>query len=425
MGVKRVLTRNFRADGRPASRADYEAGGGYAALRRAIEIGPDAVLKVVLDADLKGRGGAGYPAGKKWAALPPYEKSAKPRLMFVNADEMEPGAFKDRYLIEGDPHQLIEGTIIGGFACRASLGWIFVRGEYVGPLRILEQALAEAREAGYLGKNILGSGWDFELWVHASVGRYMCGEALALLNAMEGERAQPRTKPPYAVDVGAWGRPSIVNNVETFCCVPHIVMNGADWFKGLGKAKDAGTKIYGVSGRVNRPGSFELPMGTTLRELLEEHAGGMREGYRFKAALPGGASTAFLTEAEMDVPLDFTSLGEIHHYLGTGTVIVIDDHTCIVGATGSLQRFFARESCGWCTPCRDGLPWIAEIYGDLEEGRGQPGDIELLEDLCYNIHGKTFCTLALGAMFSIESSLKEFREEYEDHIRLGKCPLRA
>jgi NADH-quinone oxidoreductase subunit F len=291
-------------------------------------------------------------------------------------------------------------------------------------LRIVGRALEEAREAGYLGRNLLGSGWDFELHLHASAGRYLCGEALALLNSMEGSRAIPRTKPPYAANVGAWGRPSIVNNVETFCCVPHIIANGAAWFKGLSKGRDAGPKIYGIAGRVTRPGSYELPLGTTLRELLEL-AGGMRPGYQFRAALPGGASSMFLDATELDVPLDYTSLKEINVYFGTGSVTIVDDRTCLVGFTHNLQQFFARESCGWCTPCREGLPWLVEILARFEDGTATPGDIPLLEDLTRNIHDNTFCTLALGAVVSIESGLRKFRQEYERHLELRTCPYRT
>lgn len=422
--MESVLTKNMRPGRAPMNLREYEAAGGYAAPRKALSLGPEATLQLVIDAEIKGRGGAGYPAGKKWAALAPYDQSPKPRLIFVNADEMEPGTYKDRFLMEGDPHQLIEGTIIGAYACRAALGWIFVRAEYVDPIRLLKQALAEAREAGYLGKNLLGSGWDFELHLHESAGRYMCGEALALLNSMEGGRAIPRSKPPHAANAGAWGLPSIVNNVETFCCVPHVILRGPEWFKSLGKAADAGPKIYGVSGRVARPGSYELPLGTTLRELLEV-AGGMLPGYQFRAALPGGASSTFLDASELDVPLDFQTLKDMNAYFGTGSVTVLDDKTCPVGMTLSLQQFFARESCGWCTPCRDGLPWLVEILSRLERGLGTMDDLTLLEDLTKNIHDHTFCTLALGAVLSIESGLKKLRAEYEAHIHAGRCPFRA
>ena len=419
-----VLTKNIQPGRPPLNLRQYEQAGGYAALRQALRLGPEETLRLVDGADLRGRGGAGYPAGKKWAALPPYEQSVLPRMIFANCDEMEPGTFKDRHLVQGDPHQLLEGTIIAAYACRAALGYVFVRAEYVDPRRALETALAEARVAGYLGRNLLGSGWDFELHLHASAGRYLCGEALALLNAMEGGRAVPRTKPPYAANSGAWGRPSIVNNVETLCCVPHIITNGPEWFRGLGKATDAGTKLYGISGRVKRPGSYELPMGTTLRELLD-CAGGMQEGHEFRAALPGGASSMFMDASELGVPLEFEALKQIGVYFGTGSVVVLDDKTCPVGMTHNLQQFFARESCGWCTPCREGLPWLADLLEGLERGTGRPEDLALLEDLTGQIHGNTFCTLALGAVASLESGLKKFREEYEAHVRLGRCPYRT
>jgi len=419
-----VLTRNFRPGQPPMDLREYEAAGGYSALRRAVrKHTPEEVVKIVLDSNLRGRGGAGFPTGQKWANMPPVEQSERPRIIIANLDEMEPGTFKDRYLVENDPHQLLEGLLIGAYACQADLGYVFTRGEYLQPpATAIERALAEAEQAGYVGRNILGSGWDFEVHIHMSAGRYMCGEAMGILNATEGKRAIPRTKPPYEVTSGAWGKPTVVNNVETFCCVPHIILRGAEWFRNLGKANDAGTKIYGISGRVKRPGSYELPMGTTLRELLE-HAGGMLDGYQFKAALPGGASTMYLASREMDVPLEFESLKEIDCYFGTGTAIIVDDRTCIVGLTHNLQAFYARESCGWCTPCRDGLPWIEELYRDQEEGRGQSGDPELLMELARSIHGNTFCALALGAVVSIESSLKKFRGEYDDHTRLGRCPF--
>jgi NADH-quinone oxidoreductase subunit F len=418
-----VLTRNIRPGGPPTGLREYEAAGGYVALRQALtRHTPAELVAMVSEADLRGRGGAGFPMGQKWAGLPPLEQSERPRIYIANLDEMEPGTFKDRFLVEGDPHQLLEGLAISAYACQAELGYIFVRDEYVEPARVLSRALAEAEQAGYVGRNILGTDFSFELHIHMSAGRYICGEAMAILNAMEGKRAIPRTKPPYEVQSGAWGKPTVVNNVETLCCVPHIVERGPAWFKALGKAKDAGTKIYGVSGRVKRPGSFELPMGSTLRELVEEHAGGMQEGYRFRAALPGGASTMFLDSSEMEVPLEFESLKEIGCYFGTGTVIVLDDHTCPVGLVHNLQRFYSRESCGWCTPCRDGLPWIEGILAGLEEGRGEPGDLDLLRELCHHIHGNTFCALALGAVVSIESGLVKLRAEYEAHLGQSGCP---
>ena len=421
-----VLTRNIRPCGPPASLAEYEAAGGYQALRRALSAHtPAEIIKIVSDSNLRGRGGAGFPTGTKWAGLPPIETSACPRVVIANFDEMEPGTYKDRFLVEGDPHQLLEGMIIAAHACQAELGYIFIRGEYVEPARALGRALAEAEQAGYLGRNILGKGFNFEVHLHTSAGRYMCGEETGLLNAMQGRPATPRTKPPYAVTVGAWGLPTVVNNVETFCCVPHIIERGAEWFKGVGKAIDAGMKIYQVSGRVKRPGSFELPMGTTLRELIEEHAGGMLDGYTFRAALPGGASTMFLDTAEMEVPLDFESLKKINCFLGTCSAIVLDDSTCIVGMVHNLQQFFARESCGWCTPCRDGIPWIEKTLRSIEDGAGRPEDLDLLLDQTHYIHGNTFCALALGAVVSIESSLHKFRDDYDRHLRQHRCPWKT
>ncbi|MFB3881538.1 MAG: NADH-quinone oxidoreductase subunit NuoF [Armatimonadota bacterium] len=419
-----VLTRNIKPDRQAPSLREYEAAGGYSALRQALSRHtPDEVVKIVSDADLRGRGGAGYPAGRKWAGVPPVGDSGYPRIIITNCDEMEPGTFKDRLLVEGDPHQLIEGMLIAAYACQCDLGYMFVRAEYTGPARALARAVAEAREAGYIGRNILGSGWDFELHMHLSAGRYMCGEGMGLAEAMEGKKAYPRTKPPYEVAVGVWGRPTVVNNVETLCCVPHIISRGAKWFRSLGRAEDAGMKIYGVSGRVKRPGSFELPMGTTMRELVEEHAGGMLDGYRFRAALPGGASTMFLDESELDVPLEFEALKRINCYFGTGTAIVLDDHTCVVGMVRNLEQFYARESCGWCTPCRDGLPWIEEVLGDIEEGRGRPDDLDWLLEQADAIGPNTFCALALGAVQPVQSSVRKLRAEYEEHLRRRGCPF--
>jgi len=421
-----VLTRNIKPGQPPPSLREYEATGGYGALRKALtQRSPAEVVQLVTDSKLRGRGGAGFPTGQKWAALPPFEQSARPRVLIANCDEMEPGTFKDRFLVEGDPHQLIEGVTIAAYACQAEVGYIFVRGEYVEAANALERALPEAEHAGYLGNDILGKDWSFDLKVHSSAGRYISGEETGLVNALEGKRAIPRTKPPYVVTVGAWGRPTVVNNVETLCCVPHIVERGAEWFQTLGKAKDAGMKIYGVGGRVKRPGCFELPMGTTMRELVEEHAGGMQEAYSFRAALPGGASTMFLDTSELEVPLDYDSLKEIGVFFGTGCAIVLDDRTCPVGMVRNLQQFFARESCGWCTPCRDGLPWIAYLLGELEEGRGRAEDIQLLGELSHFIYNNTFCALAMGAVVSVQSSLRKFQKDYEEHVGRQGCPWKV
>jgi NADH-quinone oxidoreductase subunit F len=320
---------------------------------------------------------------------------------------------------------LIEGMIVSAYAIQAEIAYIFLRAEYKLSARRLNQAIGEAYEAGYLGKNILGSGYDLDLYLHTSAGRYICGEETALLTALEGKRAIPRQKPPFPQISGLWGKPTIVNNVETFCNVPHIVVKGADWYKNLGLAEDSGTKIFGASGKVKRPGGWELPMGTPLRELLEEHAGGMHDGYTFRGLLPGGASTDFLVEEHLDLPMDYDTIQKAGSRLGTGTLIVLDDHTCPVGMVRNLEHFFAQESCGWCTPCRDGLPWVEQILIALEEGRGEPGDLDLLE-----LHteflgpGRTFCAHAPGAMEPLQSALKYFREDFERHIREKRCPWR-
>lgn len=411
------------AGGGTVSLAAYEANGGYAGLRKAVAMAPDEVIKMVTDSKLKGRGGAGFPTGMKWSSMLPIADSARLRYIACNFDEMEPGTFKDRFLVEGDPHQLIEGIVIAGWACQADVGFIFIRDEYRVSQAILRRAIAEARDKGYVGANVFGTGWSFELHIHVSAGRYMCGEETGLLNALEGKPAQPRSKPPYPGTSGLWGKPTVVQNVETLCCVPHIVEHGAEWFIGLGKAKDSGTKIYGASGRVNNPGAWELPMGSTLRELFDL-AGGMREGYSFRAALPGGASTMFMDAGQLDVPLDFDTLKALGLALGTGTAIIIDDKACPVGLCANLAMFYARESCGWCTPCREGLPWVEKLLAAIEAGDGREGDIDLLLDNAKYIGPNTYCALAMGATFPIESGIKMFRNDFEEHIRRQECPYR-
>jgi NADH-quinone oxidoreductase subunit F len=321
---------------------------------------------MVTAANLRGRGGAGFPTGKKWSVVPMGEAATRPKYLVVNADEMEPGTFKDRVLLEGDPHQMIESMIIAGFAVEADQGYIFLRDEYRVAARRLQRAIEEARQRGYLGRRVFGSAFSLDVYLHRSAGRYICGEETALLNALEGKRAIPRAKPPYPQSAGLWGLPTVVQNVETLYNVPHIVRNGSEWYRRLAKGKDGGTKIYGISGRVRRPGWWELPMGTTAEELLMEHAGGMRDGFRFRGLLPGGASTAFLTEEHLSLPMDFSSIPMSVSRLGTGTMVVLDDHTCPLGFLANLERFFAQESCGWCTPCREGLPWVSRTLEALE-----------------------------------------------------------
>jgi NADH-quinone oxidoreductase subunit F len=327
---------------------------------------------------------------------------------------MEPGTFKDRHLMEGDPHQLVEAVIVGAYAIGARHAYIFLRDEYRVSGERLGRAIAEAEAAGYLGRNILGSGFDCEIRLHTSAGRYICGEETALINALEGKRPIPREKPPFPQASGLWGRPSVVNNVETLCNLPHIVLNGAQWFNDLGRGEDAGTKLFGASGHVRNPALWELPMGTPLREILEEHAGGMADGYRFRGLLPGGASTGFLVEEHLDLPMDFGPIQQAGSRLGTGALIVLDDRTSVVGMLRNLEHFFAQESCGWCTPCRDGLPWTEQILAALEAGEGRAEDIEVLEMHCNFLGmGKTFCAHAPGAVMPLETALKYFRADFE------------
>jgi NADH-quinone oxidoreductase subunit F len=398
----------------------YEALDGYAAVRKALkDMAPADVTQLVKDSNLRGRGGAGFPAGVKWSLVPMGPDAPKQKYLVCNADEMEPGTFKDRLLMEQLPHQLIEAMIVVGYALQATRGYIFLRGEYIVAYERLNAALEQARSAGYIGKNILGTGWDYNVNVHSGAGRYICGEETALINSLEGRRANPRAKPPFPQVAGLWGKPTVVNNVETLSNIPHIILRGADWFKGLsqGKSPDSGTKLYGMSGRTKRTGVWELPIGTTAREIFEEHAGGMADGYQLKCWLPGGASTDFLMPEHLDLAMDFDTIGKAGSRMGTGLMMAIDDKQNIISVVRNLEQFFARESCGWCTPCRDGLPWTVKLLQAIERGEGESGDIELLEQMTRSLGpGKTFCAHAPGAMEPLQSALKFFRSEFERGI---------
>ena len=400
----------------------YEALEGYAAVRKAVqELQPADVTQAVKDSNLRGRGGAGFPTGIKWS-LVPMGPDAGPKYLLCNADEMEPGTFKDRLLLEQLPHQMVEAMIVAAYAIGAYRGYIFLRGEYVLAAQRLNDAIRQARAAGYLGNNILGSGWNFELFVHTGAGRYICGEETALINSLEGRRANPRSKPPFPQIAGAWGKPTIVNNVETLCNIPAIVLRGGEWYRGLsqGKSTDGGTKLYGVSGRARRPGVWELPMGTTAREILEVHAGGMQDGLKLKAWLPGGASTDFLLPEQLDLAMDYDTIAKARSRMGTGLLTVVDDKQDMVAVVRNLEEFFARESCGWCTPCRDGLPWITKILRAMEAGDGRPGDIEQLDKMSRLLGpSKTFCALAPGAMEPLYSALQLFPQEFARAIKQG------
>ena len=421
--TEKPLTRNLRTDGEMVDIAQYEAAGGYAALRKALTMAPADVTQLVKDANLRGRGGAGFPTGTKWSFVPMGDDAPRPKYLICNADEMEPGTFKDRALLQGDPHQLLEGMLIAAWAIQADISYVFLRWAYRLAAQRIERAIAEASARGYLGNDILGSGWGLQMHLHVSAGRYMCGEETGLLNALEGKRANPRSKPPHPQTSGAWGQPTVVNNVETLCNVPHIVAHGADWYRALGRGDDAGTKLYGASGRVARPGLWELPMGTTMREIIEEHAGGMRDGYRFRAAQPGGASTEFIGPEHLDVAMDFDALPKVGARLGTGTLIVLDDRTCPVGMVLNLEHFFAQESCGWCSPCWSGLSWVEQMLHDIDNGRGEIDDIDRLAAQARLVGpGHTYCALAPGAAEPLQSALKLFRGDFERHVHERRCP---
>ena len=423
--MEKPLTQHIKPDGQPLDLKEYEKTGGYAALKKILKgMLPKEIQEEVKNSNLKGRGGAGFSTGMKWGFVPMGEEYPR-KYLVANGDEMEPGTFKDRLLIEGNPHQLIEGMIIAAFAIQADQSYIFLRWAYKKAEKILIKALSDAYAAGYLGKNILGSGYNLEMHLHTSVGRYMCGEETGLLNALEGKRATPRAKPPFPQVSGLFGKPTIVNNIETLSCIPHIINKGAEWFKNLSVNGEGGTKIYGVSGKVKKPGTWELPLGATMREIIEEYAGGMKDGLKFKGALPGGASTDFLVEEHLDVQMDYASVAKAGSRLGTGTIIILDDKTCPVGFVHNLEHFFAQESCGWCTPCRDGLPWVEKILKSIDDGEGKPKDMDLLKfHTKYLAPGNTFCALAPGAMEPLQSAMKYFKEDFDRHIYEKKCPWR-
>jgi NADH-quinone oxidoreductase subunit F len=423
--MEKPLTGNFRADKEAVSLAEYERAGGYQGLRTALLMAPADVTELVKKSNLRGRGGAGFPTGMKWSFVPMGKDAPHPKYLVANADEMEPGTFKDRALMERDPHQLIEGMIVSAYAIDADIGYIFLRGEYERSYERLARAIAEAEARNYLGHNILGLGYSLILHLHMSAGRYICGEETALLNALEGKRAHPRTKPPFPQVSGLWGKPTIVQNVETLCNVHHIVNKGPEWFHGLSKTEDGGTKIYGVSGKVKRPGLWELPMGTPMREILEDHAGGMREGLRFRGVLPGGASTDFLVEEHLDTPMDYENVQKAGSRLGTGTMVVLDDQTCPVGMVWNLEHFFAQESCGWCTPCWSGLAWTEKILFAMEQGKGSTRDLDTLAfQTKFLAPGNTFCAFAPGAVEPLQSALKYFADDFRRHIDEQRCPWR-
>ena len=397
----------------------YESRGGYQGSRKALTtMSPDGVVQVVKDSELRGRGGAGFPCGMKWSFLP---KDRKETFMCINADESEPATFNNRLLMERDPHQLIEGISIGCFATKASIAYLYVRYEYIHAYRILEAAIAEARAAGHLGKNIYGSGFDLEVFVHRGAGAYICGEETGLIESLEGKRGWPRIKPPFPAIEGAFRKPTVVNNVETLCCVPHIIERGADWFKSIGTPKSYGPKLYCISGHVNKQVCVELPLGVTARELIEVHGGGVRKGRKAKAVVPGGISMGLMAEHELDTKLDFEDVRKPGCLgLGTAAVIVMDETTSMVDYLYNTSRFFAHESCGQCTPCREGTSWIYKILKRIKGGGGRLEDLDTILHLSNNMGimpGTTICGLADGAAWPVKNALAKFRPEFEDYIK--------
>jgi NADH-quinone oxidoreductase subunit F len=420
--LEKILTRNF---GLPRSETIdvYVENGGYQALNKALrEHTPEQLIEMVTASGLRGRGGAGFPAGRKWAFLP---KGDVEKYVCVNTDEGEPGTFKDRALVEKDPHQIIEGVIIASYAVGARRAFVYIRGEFFLGVKRWIKAIDDAYAKGFLGENILGSGYSLDLSVHRGAGAYICGEETALIESLEGKRGEPRKKPPYPASVGLWGKPTLVHNVETLANIPHIVNRGPDWYANIGTPKSTGPKIFCVSGHVRNRDIFELPLGVSLRELLFEHAGGMASERKLKAVIPGGASTPMLTADQLDVSLDFESLEAAGTMLGTGAVMVMDEGTCMVDVARRLMRFFQHESCGRCTPCRTGTTRMVSILERIEQGEGEEGDVERLEALASGLRGVTFCPMGDAAGNPVLSSLQHFRDEYEYHIKHKHCPMAA
>jgi NADH-quinone oxidoreductase subunit F len=403
---------------------EYKSLGGYQALSQVLENHkPQEVIQTVLNSGIRGLGGAGYPVGRKWSQL--KAEAPFPRYIIANTDEMEPGTYKDRVMIFNNPHALIEGLIIAGYAVSAQKGYIFIRPAYESSALVLNRAVAEAEQAGLLGRNILGSPYSMDVAVHRSAGRYICGETKGLIHALEGKRPHPNIE-GHLTSEGLWGRPTIINNAETLAYIPHIIKNGAEWFRSLGRNPEApGRKIYSVSGRVVRPGCYELPFGTPLSEILENQAGGMLPGYEYKTCLPGGASTRFLPKEFLHTGMDFDSFSKLGHghRFGTGAIMVFDHKTCLVGVTLNLMRFFARESCGFCTPCREGLPYIQDLLTRIEEGEGQEDFIPLLHSMAHHLF-KAYCAFAPGAATPLLSLLEDFAEEIQAHISQKNCPYK-
>ena len=413
-----VLTRNIH---RPDSEkiTTSLANGGYDAVKLALNKTPDELIEMVKHSGLRGRGGAGFPAGAKWGFMP--RDNQLPKIVAVNTDEGEPGTFKDREIVERDPHQVIEGVIIAAYAIGASRAYVYIRGEFFLGVKRWIKAIADAYEHGFLGQNILGTGFSLDMSVHRGAGAYICGEETAMLESLEGRPGNPRIKPPYPAQVGLFGLPTLVHNIETLACIPHIILRGPEWFASLGTAESKGPKIFSVSGHVNRPGNYELPLGTTLREIIYEHAGGIRGGRKIKAIIPGGASTPMLTAESLNVPMAFETLKQAGSELGTGAIIVMDETTCMVEAARRLTKFFAHESCGRCTPCRLGATRLYEVLNRIEQGKAAAGDVDCALELTEGIDGRTFCPMGGALVNPARSAIHHFRSEFDYHIEHKHC----
>lgn len=395
----------------------YLSSGGYSALRKALGMAPGEVTDAVKKSGLRGRGGAGFPAGIKWSFIPPDSK--KPVYLCCNADESEPGSFKDREILEKDPHQMIEGIIIACYAIRSHKAYIYIRGEMPYGAKRIQQAIEEAYEHGYLGKNILLSGFDLDMRLYIGAGAYICGEETGLLESIEGKKGEPRPKPPFPAQVGLFGCPTIVNNVETLACVPHIINNGADWFASIGTPRNTGTKIFGLSGHVNKPGLYELPLGINLLELIEEYGGGVLGGRKIKAVSPGGSSSAVFSADELDIAMDFDTVAAAGSMLGTAGVTVMDETVSMIKVAQNLAHFYRDESCGQCVQCREGTWWLEKILREIDEGKGSIEHLDIILDACSQMRGTTICALADGCAMPVDSIVRKFRDEFEEHIKRG------
>ena len=415
----RVLTRRFGLEN-SQSLDTYLATDGFQAFRKALEMKPEEIIEEVKISNLRGRGGAGFPTGLKWGFVP--RNSPKPKYIVVNADEGEPGTCKDRLLMENDPHQLLEGMLIAGRAVDAHAGYIYIRGEYRYLIEIMDRAIAECYQRGYLGKNILGSGFDFDAYTHTGAGSYECGEESALLESLEGKRGIPRIRPPFPAVAGLYQCPTVLNNVESYCSVPAIIQDGGAAFAALGTARNGGTRLFCISGHVNKPGVYELPMGFNLLRMIHEVAGGVRDGKKLKAVIPGGSSCPVLKAEECDLAMDFDAVARAKSMLGSGGVVVMDEDTCMVRAAMRIMRFYAHESCGWCIPCREGTAWLRKLMMRFHQGGGLASDIDLMGDIAKSMLGRTFCPLGDAAAMPMLAFVEKFRDEFEAHLDGKPCP---